>query len=263
MASNLSRFYYATTYYNKYYAKIIKWLFNSNEYTNFTYDLSDDNKLLLCQFISHITHSELKTIIKYKEELENDQELKNHIIKATKDSAYSSEADTTCFYGRRIGWYILIRVLKPEVVIETGVEKGLGSVVIASALLKNIEEGKVGKYYGTDINPDAGYLFSGKYKSCGEILFGDSIESLNNFNQNIDLFINDSDHSEIYERNEYLAIKNKLGTNSIIVSDNAHCSPELSHFSRNEQRDYIFFKEEPINHWYPGGGIGISWLPNK
>jgi hypothetical protein len=129
--------------------------------------------------------------------------------------------------------------------------------------LKNIEEGKVGKYYGTDINPDAGYLFSGKYKSCGEILFGDSIESLNNFNQNIDLFINDSDHSEIYERNEYLAIKNKLSANSIIVSDNAHCSPELSHFSRNEQRDYIFFKEEPINHWYPGGGIGISWLPNK
>ena len=259
MASKLSRFYYATNYYNKYYSKILKWVFMSNEYTNFTYDLTEENKLLLCQFIAHITKSNLEFVIQYRIELENDLELKNHIIKITKSSPYSSCADLTCFYGRRIGWYILVRILKPKVVIETGVEKGLGSVVIASALKRNFEDGHIGRYYGTDINPEAGYLFEGVYKNFGELLIGDSIQSLNNFHQKIDLFINDSDHSLAYERNEYNTIKNKLDVNSFIISDNAHCSPELSHFSQKENRDYLFFKEDPLNHWYPGAGIGISW----
>ena len=67
---------------------------------------------------------------------------------------------------------------KPKIVVETGIDKGLGSVLLCSALLKNKEDGFEGRYYGTDINPKAGYLLSGKYLKVGEILFGDSITSL-------------------------------------------------------------------------------------
>jgi hypothetical protein len=259
MPSKLSRFYYATTYYNKYYYKIFKWIFNSNEYTNFTYDLTPDNKLLLAQFISHITKTELSIIFDYFNEIETDDNLKSHIIKYTTQSNQSNHADISCLYGRRIGWYTFIRILKPKIVIETGVEKGLGSLVITSALKKNTNEGFEGRYYGTDINPNAGYLFQGEYKNYGEILYGDSIESLQNFKNDIDIFINDSDHSIEYEKNEYIAIVNKLNLKSFIISDNAHCSSELSIFSKLKNRDYLFFKEEPENHWYPGGGIGVSW----
>ncbi|MGU9956682.1 MAG: hypothetical protein ACNYPI_03275 [Arenicellales bacterium WSBS_2016_MAG_OTU3] len=58
---------------------------------------------------------------------------------------------------------------KPKTVIETGIDKGMGSVVLASALLRNIEEGFPGEYFGTDINPDAGYMFNGKYAKVGKI----------------------------------------------------------------------------------------------
>lgn len=46
-----------------------------------------------------------------------------------------------------------------------------------------------GKYYGTDINPKAGYLLSGSYKEFSNILYGDSIESLASLDETIDLFI--------------------------------------------------------------------------
>jgi hypothetical protein len=70
---------------------------------------------------------------------------------------------------------------------------------LCAALLRNATEEFSGKYYGTDLNPTAGYFLKGRYADVGPILFGDSITSLANFGGEIDLFINDSDHSADYE----------------------------------------------------------------
>ena len=79
--------------------------------------------------------------------------------------------------------------------IETGVDKGLGSVVVCAALLRNRAEGAPGNYLGTDIRPEAGALLTGPYAEVGRILYGDSIGSLETVTGPIDLFINDSDLS--------------------------------------------------------------------
>ena len=39
-------------------------------------------------------------------------------------------------YGRRLGWYALVRALKPRTVVETGADKGLGSCVLAALRLR-------------------------------------------------------------------------------------------------------------------------------
>ena len=93
--------------------------------------------------------------------------------------------------------------------METGVDKGLGSCVLSAALLRNHAEGHPGRYLGTDINPQAGWLFQGPYRKAGQILYGDSIESLQCLEGPIDLFINDSDHSAEYEEREYACITSK------------------------------------------------------
>jgi hypothetical protein len=93
----------------------------------------------------------------------------------------------------------------------------------------------------------------------GEILYGDSIESLKQFDKVIDLFINDSDHSAEYEANEYKIVATKLAENAIILGDNSHCTDKLFEFSLKTGRQFIFFQEKPFKHWYPGGGIGIAF----
>lgn len=144
-------------------------------------------------------------------------------------------------------------------VIETGVDKGLGAVVLTSALLKNRHEGVSGRYIGTDINPEAGFLLSGPYAKVGEIRFGDSLKSLGGIEGPIDLFINDSDHSAKYEREEYELILPKLSEKGIIIGDNSHVTDMLLRVSKNHGRSFLFWQEDPANHWYRGAGIGISW----
>jgi predicted O-methyltransferase YrrM len=153
----------------------------------------------------------------------------------------------------------MMRICKPNVVIETGVDKGLGALLLCAALLRNREEGFPGRYYGTDINPAAGYLLTGPYKEVGEILYGDSIESLSKFKEKIDLFINDSDHSTEYEYREYQTIRPLLKEESVILSDNAECSDKLAQFALETGRHFLYFQEVPADHWYPGGGIGFSF----
>jgi hypothetical protein len=144
-------------------------------------------------------------------------------------------------------------------IVETGVDKGLGSVILCSALMRNAEEGYQGEYLGTDINPRAGLLLRPPYSQFGSISYGDSIESLKKIQKPIDIFINDSDHSAEYEYREYLTVAEKLSPGAFVLGDNSHLTDSLLRFSRERGREFIFFKEEPLDHWYPGGGIGISF----
>jgi len=255
----LFRFKIAIKYYIDPIKEIFLWLLRSNETTNFTYDLIPINKQYLVPFISVITGKDFNEIEKYIREVENDVELKNHITNYTKQSAELYRADLEPKYGRRIGWYAVVRAKKPKIVIETGVDKGIGSCILTAALIKNNEEGYPGRYYGTDINSRAGYLLKGKYADFGEILYGDSIESLKKFNGQINIFINDSDHSPEYEWEEYQTIRNKLSDDAIILGDNTETNTKLLQFSRDEGRKFLYFQEKPLKHWYPGAGIGASY----
>lgn len=241
--------------------RILIWLATSKEVTNFTYGLDSNNRLQLASIISLITQVDTNKVLSYFEEIEQDIDLRE-LIKTSicqGNSLDRNSSDANVQYGRRIGWYAFVRILKPKVVIETGIDKGLGSCVICSALLRNQAEGHSGQYYGTDINPDAGFLFTSPYDQVGKILYGDSIESLQLLSESIDLFINDSDHSADYEMEEYKVIQEKLSLKSVILGDNSHETDKLQRFAMNTNRKFIFFKEKPKKHWYPGGGIGIAW----
>jgi predicted O-methyltransferase YrrM len=249
----------AVGYFRRPLSDLFKWLFKSKEITNFTYDLEASNIRYLASLIADIANIEFIVAMAYIKEIEEDGELRKHISGKAAKSNLSFMADVEVRFGRRIGWYALARALKPKVIVETGVDKGLGACVLTAALKRNKEEGYEGWYYGTDINPKAGYLLFGDYANFGSILYGDSIESLKKLDSLIDIFVNDSDHSASYEAEEYKTIENKLSENAIILGDNAHCTDTLLDFSLKTNRHFIFFQEKPVDHWYPGAGIGISF----
>lgn len=131
------------------------------------------------------------------------------------------------------------------------------------ALLRNREEGYEGTYYGTDINPEAGFLHGGRYNEAGTIVYGDSIESLNKINDPINLFVNDSNHSVEYEARVYIAVKDKLAADAVIIGDNAHCNDKLLDCAKAAGRKFLFHRETPLDHWYPGDGIGFAFPQRK
>jgi predicted O-methyltransferase YrrM len=254
---------YRTTIVCRYYFPKLMlvpgWLVSSREIANFTYELTDYNRLLLADTISAVTGAPESQIESFLSEPARDAELLAHIAAATHASKRRTISDAIARFGRRLGWYAFARAIKPKLIIETGVDKGLGSVLLCAALLRNRAEGHEGFYFGTDINPEAGFLLSGKWAEVGKILYGDSIESLRKLNQPIDLFINDSDHSADYELTEYRTVAAKLAPRAIVLGDNAHCSKSLCTFARESGRKFLFFAEQPLKHWYPGAGIGICF----
>ncbi len=255
----LPRLRQASRSYNYRYGQILNWSVTSREDTNFTYELTEDNILYLAHTVAVVANVKPETVLTYIREAQTDEALRQYVLDKTKVSSYRRVADLRVEFGRRLGWYALVRLQKPAVVIETGVDKGLGAVLLCSALLRNRAEGNPGRYYGTDIAPKAGYLLDGAYKEVGEVLYGDSLTSLKAFSKPIDLFINDSDHSSQYEHDEYRVVLPKLSKTGIILSDNAHETGVLARLSLEVDRKFVYYQEVPKGHWYPGAGIGFSY----
>ena len=253
------RLFRAFAYYAPKLRKIFVWAFQSREDTNYTYSLSDHSLSYLAHTIAVVTGANIQTVQAYIDEAQSDDRLKDTVISALRESQFRFVSDPRCEFGRRLGWYAFVRILKPRVVIETGVDKGHGAIVLCAALIRNRKEGAEGRYYGTDINPDAGWLLRSPYSDVGEILVGDSIQSLLSFAGPIDLFINDSDHSAEYEYREYQTVAPKLTRRAVVLGDNAHVTPMLARFAAESGMRFVYFHEVPRDHWYPGGGIGIAF----
>jgi predicted O-methyltransferase YrrM len=239
----------------------LKWAFTSKEYYNHTYHLTPLNQQYLASYVAAVTGHEVREIEGYIAELENDAALRDILVRRTLDSRDRHNCDTEPRYGRRLGWYAILRATKPRVVVETGIDRGLGTAVMAAAIKRNSEEGFPGTVYATDILPDCGHLLAEPYKHFCRELIGDSVESLKQFAEPVDVFLHDSDHRPEYEWAEFIAIEPRLHPESIVLSDNSQQSSKLREFAARVGRAFLYFQDTPRDHWWPGDGIGAAFTP--
>ena len=247
---------YAFSYYKKPIKSILKWAVADTENHNFLYPLTSLNMHYLVHFLSNSFDVSYETVQVYLDEILNDEILTKDLLNRMRLNR--SPKDTFPFFGRRLGWYVIVRILKPKIIFESGVFEGLGAIALISALKRNSIEGFPGKYIGTDITMGSGGLLSKIDLEFGKIIISDTALVINGLSEKVDLFISDGDHSSEFEWNELNALSNKLSKKSYVLSDNSHTSGVLAEWSVQNNRKFYFFKEEPEGHWYPGAGIGIS-----
>jgi len=257
------RLYGALTYSFRQISLALRWAFTSKEHYNHTYHLTPLSRAYLVSYTAVICGHPESEIEKHFIELENDEELRRSLIERALASPDRHNSDIEPRYGRRLGWYALVRATKPKTVVETGVDRGLGTVVIAAALRHNASEGFPGMLYATDIVPTCGHLMSETYRQFSKIIIGDSVDSLKKFDQPVDIFIHDSDHRPEYEWAEFLAIEPKLHPDSITMSDNSQQTSKLLEFSKRIDRSFLYFQDQPLKHWWPGDGIGAAFIPGQ
>lgn len=231
----------------------LRWLFSISEFTNYNYDLTKVSKDNLISFISYITGNKHDVTKQYFDEIESDIKFLSYLQLRISLLKRKNELPRKIFFARRLGWYALVRILKPEVVVETGTDKGLGTLVIAQALKRNGS----GVIYTLDKDPFAGALIDEEYWENIKILRGDSLQNLTTI-KNVDIFIHDSDHSFDHETAEYESIAQNLTSKAIVLSDNSEHNSALLEWSTRNNRNFVSFKETPKNHWYSGDGIGFS-----
>lgn len=231
-----------------------RWLAQSREHTNFTYELSDLNRVHLSWWVSLVSGHSVAESREAIEELASDRWLIDHVRVATEGAGRSGLYDKEARFGRRLGWYALVRLTRPELVIETGTDKGLGALAIARALQRN----GTGRLITMDINPDAGQLLR-DFEGPWDIEIGDSIQLLSSVDEPVNMFIHDSLHTSAHEAAELSAIQDRLASSALTISDNSHVTDVLPTWAETHDKRFLFFAEKPRDHWYPGGGIGAAW----
>ena len=227
------------------------------EVDNFTYDLANDRELAawLAETFG-VPDEEAMGLIA---EARNDRVLQSRIDAAAASRRWSMKARP--LLGRRLGWYAIVRLLKPRRVIETGTHDGLGSLVILAALDRNGREHDIeGQLVSLDLDPRAGWMV-GRHPRFTRIIGSTSETLAPALREQTDILLHDSDHSYEYERFELsLAAEAMVPT---LLSDNSHVTTALRDVCRERGGHYSFFQERPRDHFYPGGGIGVGVLPQR
>lgn len=237
-----------------------RWLFTSREHHNYTYDLTALSREHLAWFVSVVCEVPVAQVKIYLKEIESDEPLRRHIEQTTAASARRGLADRQVRYARRIGGYAMVRAKRPAHVVETGVDKGLGTCVLAAALLRNAAEGHPGRVTSLDINPEAGYLAKAQpWSTVVDLVIGDSIASIGALERPVDFFLHDSDHHTAHERREFDAIEPKLAPGALLLTDNVTVTNVLAQHAARTGRRFLAYRETPARHWFPGDGIGVAW----
>ncbi|MFJ6195466.1 class I SAM-dependent methyltransferase [Micromonospora sp. NPDC092111] len=245
-------------------AKVLRtsttWLFTSREHHNYTYELTRLSRQHLAWLVSVVCDVPVAQVRGYLDEIEGDAALRRHIEEATARSARRGLADRRVHYARRVGWYAIVRATRPAHVVETGTDKGLGSCVLAAALLRNAAEGHPGRLTSLDINPEAGYLArSAPWSDVVDLRVGDSVAAITALDRPVNLFLHDSDHSREHERREFTAVEPKLAPGAVLLTDNVTTTAVLAEHAERTGRRFLAYRETPLDHWYPGDGIGVAW----
>ena len=108
-------------------ACVFRYLVQSHEHTNFTYELTELNTAHLAWWVSNETGVTLGEAKRLLEEAKRDEALRDHVRDATRTSSRRSLADEDLLLHRRLGWYAIVRAPAPNVSSRRARTKVLGA----------------------------------------------------------------------------------------------------------------------------------------
>ena len=222
-------------------------LFN-RELTNFTYEI--ENAGALVALLAEMLGADRDRLAALSAELQEDDRLGAELAEKLR---HRLDRNRRMPFGRRIGWYILVRVLRPRLVVETGTHDGLGSTAVLAALERNAADGSDGRLISIDVDPSTGWLVPDRLRGRYEQLHGDSVEVLERIDDRIDLAILDSAHVYDHELRELELLRAKAGAETVFVSDNPGTN-SLADFADEHGLSYSVFRERSLRHIHPAPG---------
>jgi hypothetical protein len=222
---------------------------------NFTYEIANEPEL--ATWISTVAGCDPNAAWTYIAEPRLDDDLKSRLREAT--AGRWSWTKRSPAFGKRLGWYALARAIRPELVIETGVHDGLGSLLLLRALERNLTDGSAGRLVSFDINPTAGWLVG--THPLWDLRIQPSREGLPEvfaIGDRVGMFIYDGWHSYDDERSDIQATAEHLAAEGILLSDDAQTTHALSDVCRERGLAYFEFHERPAQHFYPGSVLAAG-----
>jgi predicted O-methyltransferase YrrM len=153
--------------------------------------------------------------------------------------------------------YVIIRVLKPNIIVETGVANGASSFYILLALKRN----KKGHLFSIDFpnldptaiipqNKEVGWLVPQVLRDRWTLIFGKIEEKLPKLLEelgSIDIFYHDSLHTYEHMMFEYKLAWGKLNKGGLLISDNIDLNNAFKDFCKEVKASWIDLANVGLN----------------
>ena len=226
----------------------------SREIINWTYELENEDEVLAA--VADVVGADPLAMKLYRDELRADSKLFDEIETLLKPVP---RRDPEVRYGYRIMHYCLVRVMKPETVVELGVHDGLGAAVVLRALEKNTWEGRPGLLLGFDQYEESGWLIPEWLKVGMDIHIGDATVLLDQVlpEHGVDFLIQDigpgiDTETKMFES----ALRYSKGP--LILRGEMDDSENVGAFAGRYGGRYVSVQERPKDHFWKGTKIGFA-----
>ncbi len=166
--------------------------------------------------------------------------------------------------GSRLGWYVTVRATKPELVVETGIHLGLGSLAVLRALARNEEEGHPGELMSFDVNPRAGAIVREELRSRWHPIIGPTSETLAPAlrGRRVGLLFQDTLHTEENQLIEFGAALERAAPLLLLVDCSGGYAPTLERLCDERGGVYHRVTLRSRGHIHPGGDFRFGVFEN-
>lgn len=202
-------------------------------------------------YIRYLTKASSKKVFQFHKEFRSKDSLHRHVLNSLK--YFKNPFDSKAIGPPEIQYvsapellYIITRIMKPNVVVETGVASGASSTYILQAL----EDNKKGKLYSIDIDAyisggikRTGWIVPSQLRHRWHLIIGSSSHKLLPLLENlqeIDVFLHDSLHTYRNMLWEYQTAWPFIRKGGILLSDDIQENNAFSEFCEHANRKGIY-----------------------
>ena len=162
--------------------------------------------------------------------------------------------------GSRLAWYLIARAVKPELIVETGIYRGLGSLVLLRALERNRQQGSPGELMSFDINPRAGELVRAQAREHWRRLIGSTHDLLLPAldGRRVGMLLQDTPHTAENQRFEFGAALSHAAPTLVLVDCSGRPSLALEELCAEHGGVQHRVPMRSRNHIFPGAEVRFA-----
>lgn len=238
----------------------LRYLLWDPEVESYSYEIANDDEL--CAFAAAHFGVTAEQARGFLAEARTDPEL---TVRLSERTRWRFDAKTKLPVGNRLLWYVAARATKPELVVETGIYEGLGSLVLLRALERNAAEGVEGRLVSLDVDPQCGFLVRDDPALVARWtkVIGWTSELLPEVvaGRPIGLLLQDTPHTEDNQRHEFGVALRQAADPLILIEGSGGYCPTMGELAEQLGVELLHFRERPADHFYPAPGQQVLVVP--
>jgi hypothetical protein len=233
----------------------LRYILLDPEVESYTYRVANIDGMLTT--IAEATGTPVEELRHYVAEADTDPELRDNL---TRRLRWRFDVKHRPELANRLGWYVLVRALRPRLVVETGVYHGFGSLTLLRALERNAADGSPGELVSFDISEEAGSFVDRRRYPGWRHVVGETTEILRGSldGRQIGAVFQDSNHSVAVQELEFGVALASPEPTLLLVDGSCGESPVLEQLTRERGGDYRRVRLGAADHWYQRGALTFS-----